>query len=818
MFAKGGYVRRMQDGGMPEMAPAAMAPPVNPAAADNMSFEQAAMSAQQAGLDPSMMEGMLSQVATQFQDIDNAEDYEQVMNGIRGDQQPVEARYQELAGVVGQEDAMATPESVLTLLQPVMQIAAVDQGIGGLAEQQMDVPVNGQMAEGIMSMAMPAQDEMAMAGAEVPAQANFRYGGPVVAMADGGDPSRLAELYQQQRDVYRSLIDPAQQQAEMDQQKNMTKAQMLFDIAGTALAFASPGSRSGMSPAERLAEAAQETQLFDKISQRAGGLEAARQAQAKENRALDLAALQAASGLQAKEFEASLRPRTEQDVKGIPMSVFNTLSPEEQRRIMLGDNVERPTVLSQGAIAIDSMGNILADNTRPETQTYTLSRGQQVVDGSGNIIAENRDDEDKTFTLSAGQRVVDSGGNIIAEYEARPETYNLSPGEQVVDEAGNVIAENTSEEPMSVHNVNGTLVGVNRATGQTNVLFQNDTSELVTLNGQIVAVDRRTNTATPIFGEAELAPPDYRILRDSRNGLTTTIDISTASGRAAIDAANAANKDAGTTVFTIRTVPSDSTPQAKAYLVGKDTVLSYDGGRTYADRNGQIQSMPTEPGAAVPLNDTIAYDVMKNERIMARAAQQLGKLDEELGLNARGGTADNPTKLSTEETGLVRDALEAARKGTGPWSALGAAVDNVVGGFIPQARALFKNTQENRQYLRGLEILGRSALVVNPRFPVAEMERVGGLFPQPDAFFRSPESEALKLIELKSLALAQKRRNLEALSEGGLDASIQTAVLSNNFELDRLLSLLATVPDGRPNEVDPLAIESLTNTIRGGRK
>jgi hypothetical protein len=63
-----------------------------------------------------------------------------------------------------------------------------------------------------------------------------------------------------------------------------------------------------MSPAERLAEAAQQTQLFDRLSQRTTGFDTARQAQAAEGRALDLAALQSASGLQAAEFEASLRP------------------------------------------------------------------------------------------------------------------------------------------------------------------------------------------------------------------------------------------------------------------------------------------------------------------------------------------------------------------------------------------------------------------------------------------------------------------------------------------------------------------------------
>jgi len=833
MFARGGAVQRFQEGGpamsaqLPPAAAAAMTT-TDPAQLQQISSDQAMGMAQQSGIDPSVLQQMLGDVAGQFENLDQAEDFEQVINTIRGDQAPISARREELAQFVGPEDAGATPESVLALVQPVMMMAEVDQGIGSLAAEQMNTPVEGPMAEGIMSMAMPQeapqmpQGAPQMPGMGGPAPVNFRYGGPVVAMQEGGEPAnRLQELYNQQREVYRGLLNPADQAADLERQRNMTQAQMLFDIANTALAFSAPGSRSGMTPAERLAEAAQQTQLFDRISQRAGGLEEARQAQAKEARALDLAALQSASGLQEAEFkavlDASLRAPTAQDVKGIPLSIFQTLSPEDQRRILLGSEESRPTVLSQGAIAIDSMGNILADNTRPETQTYTLSPGQRVVDGSGNVIAENVEQDDKTFTLSEGERVVDSQGNIIAEYAPQPERYSLSPGEKVVDENGNVIAENASQNNLSVHNVGGTLVGVNTETGGTSILFQNDTSELMEVNGQIVAVNPRTNVAVPIFGEGEVAPPDYRIIRDSRNGMTTTIDVSTATGRAAIDAANAANAEAGTTVFSVRTMPSDSTPQAKAYQVGTETVLSYDGGRTYVDRDGQMRSMPSE--GVVPLSDTIAYDVMRSERLRALAGNQLAQMDEALGLMMRGGNRDNPSSISSAEAGLVRDALQAARQGTGPWSGVGALVDNVAGGMIPNQaiRTYFRNNQENRQFLRAITILGRSALVVNPRFPVAEMERVGALFPDPDAFFRNPESEALKLIELKSLVLAQKRANLEAIAQGIPDAATLQAVQANNFEIDRLLGLLETVPDGTNQRgADPMALESLRSTIRGG--
>jgi hypothetical protein len=620
MFARGGYVQRFQEGGM--AMPVAPMPPTDRAQLEQMPMDQVMSAAQQSGIDPAQLEQMLGSMAGQFSGLDEAEDYEQVMNAMRGDQAPIAARRQELAGLVGPEDADATPESVLTLVQPVIMMAGVDQGIGGLAAEQMNTPVEGPMAEGIMSMAMPQeapppqmpQQGAPMPGMEGPAPVNFRFGGPVVAMQEGGEPGgRLAELYGQQRDVYRSLINPADQQAEMDRQRNMTQAQMLFDVANTALAFSAPGSRSGMSPAERLAEAAQQTQFFDRISQRAGAFEQSRQEQAKEGRALDLAALQSASGLQAAEFEASLRPAGSESVNGVPMSVFNTLSETDQRRVVFGDQ----TVVDIKGIPMSVFSTLSEGDQRRVILGDTT---EQAVNGIPRNIYDKLPEDAKNRILGIVEEKSDVKGVPRDVYDRLPQAAQ----DQILGLASD----------QQIFNVGGSLVSVNKETNAVSVIFQEDTRELREVNGQIVVADPRTGTAISIFGEGEVAAPDYRIIRDSRNGLTTTIDISTASGRAAIDAANAANTEAGTTVFTVRTMPSDSTPQAKAYQVGPDTVLSYDGGRTYVASDGQIRSMPSD--GVVPLSDTIAYDVMRNERLRALAGNQLAQMDEALGLTMRG--------------------------------------------------------------------------------------------------------------------------------------------------------------------------------------
>jgi hypothetical protein len=303
----------MQAGGMapmPAPMPAGPGPEVMAGAMGQIDpnaidINQAAQGAMQQGIDPAMLEGMLGQYAEQMDDLENAQDYEQVINGIRGDTAPIEQRYTELAGIVGQEDAQQTPESVLALVQPVMLMASVDQGIGGLAMEEMNAPVEGAMAEGIMSTVnMGAQEPTQGLGG--PAPVNFNQGGPVVYMQDGGNPlgGRLGEIYGQKQSLYSSILSPQDSALELEEQTDMTKAQMLFDIAQGALMFATPGERR-MSPAERLAQAF--TPVLGNISARAGELEKFKQGQKREERALNLQALGAAETTLAAEEAAAAK-------------------------------------------------------------------------------------------------------------------------------------------------------------------------------------------------------------------------------------------------------------------------------------------------------------------------------------------------------------------------------------------------------------------------------------------------------------------------------------------------------------------------------
>jgi len=69
--------------------------------------------------------GMLGQ-------IEGADDTQPLINAMRGDEKTVDERYTELAKYVGREDATATPESVLTLVQPTFELLDQAETGGGL--------------------------------------------------------------------------------------------------------------------------------------------------------------------------------------------------------------------------------------------------------------------------------------------------------------------------------------------------------------------------------------------------------------------------------------------------------------------------------------------------------------------------------------------------------------------------------------------------------------------------------------------------------------------------------------------------------------
>ena len=268
-----------------------------------MPMEQPPMGAQP-GMDPNLLMGALENAAETTGDLEQASDFESMMNQFSGGDKSEEERRTDLASIVGPDDASQTPDSVLALVTPVVQMAMVDEGIAPMAREAMDVPVEGDMAGGIMSMTGAGNEppenfklggEVRRRGDEDPVQ-YFKKAGAVVPMTDyqqkvGETAQALLPTFQQ----FMPTKDP-------ELAKRALQSDILFDIANTALAFSAPmpGERPGMSAAERLAFATQQTKLLPTISARTAQ---SRKEQAAQEQAARSGALQAAVGLEQERLK-----------------------------------------------------------------------------------------------------------------------------------------------------------------------------------------------------------------------------------------------------------------------------------------------------------------------------------------------------------------------------------------------------------------------------------------------------------------------------------------------------------------------------------
>jgi len=383
-------------------------------------------------IDPAQLEQFITNASDQLGNLDDAENYETVINALRGDDAPIEQRYEELAQLVGEEDAMQTPESVLTLVQPAILMSSIDQGIGELAAEEMTQPVEGAMAEGIMSTVAPPPEpaapgpmmDPAMMGAGQTPPANFNQGGlvrrgdnqPVVMMQEGGDPiaaaGRLGELYAEKVPLYQSIM--GDQSAALEDQRKMTQAQILFDIANTALAFSGPmeDEPRGLTPAERLARAAQQTKLLPTIGARAGEQLKAKQAAEGRDTQMKLAALGAAETGLAAEAKAAAdlaKTRLEGDQKLAAMDLQSRLDTARQERVEV--------LKQQGASKLEAekQANREAQESLVQENRIIIENLRQAGDEASRVLANEL--EQKNILLRGDVELTKLG--VMQEFEIK---------------------------------------------------------------------------------------------------------------------------------------------------------------------------------------------------------------------------------------------------------------------------------------------------------------------------------------------------------------------------------------------------------------
>ena len=418
-----------QEGGMVPQAPMMMEEPMIAAPGpammpqDPMMMPQDPMMPQEGQASPEGFTQIFEQMQGQMDTLEDSDDLEEMMNAVRGDVQPVEARRAELAEYVGPDDAQQTPDTVLALVQPVMQLAGIDQGIGSLAaDEMMETSVEGPMAEGIMSTVnmapeMPAEAAMMEVGSQPPV--NFNQGGAVQYFAPqnprvAGLPpvSNIQKAFDERQDLYRGILGDSatEDQAMLDEQRKLSQSQMLFDVANTALAFATPGSRQ-MSPAERLAEAAQETQLFDKLGARSQSVQDLKDKQELARRSTAQAVDMAALGAAEKDVEGaqSIRAALARARAGRASKPMELVSANGDVTIIDGNNVDFDAINQAGStirpLRTPEKGSVnlydtKSGNTKMVKKTEVDTFTTENPEGNWVDIGTYTIDNDDTFTPS----------------------------------------------------------------------------------------------------------------------------------------------------------------------------------------------------------------------------------------------------------------------------------------------------------------------------------------------------------------------------------------------------------------------------------
>lgn len=247
--------------------------------------------------------------------LDTAETTEEVIDAIRGNDKTLQDRYDELANFVGENDASATPESVLAFVQPTIMMTeqgAMDSGIGELmqgiagevdmeTEEGMAAPMGQGVGELMMAQSVEEVVPQMNQGGYVQ---NFRLGGEGQAsqfamlddlLANRQQPStadQFSEMVQSRLPVYQDLLGNTQDT------KNAMQSKLYFDIAQAGLNLA-----SGVDP--RTGESMAGRSLGSQFASAAAPVAASAGAMAGERNALDTRAM--AGALQSAEASEAAR-------------------------------------------------------------------------------------------------------------------------------------------------------------------------------------------------------------------------------------------------------------------------------------------------------------------------------------------------------------------------------------------------------------------------------------------------------------------------------------------------------------------------------
>ena len=244
-----------------------------------------------------------------------------------------------------------------------------------------------------------------------------------------------------------------------------------------------------------------------------------------------------------------------------------------------------------------------------------------------------------------------------------------------------------------------------------------------------------------------------------------------------------------------RTAQGTRTPNNVQLPDGK-FVISLDG-RTYTDpQSGEKKDLPSN--SVIVGEDTVVE--------AKRLAGQVGQARIERDAMKKGAPLPLPSDPQSateaqppqEATGMFK----AAGRGTGPASNLKSVANAVIGGAADLAGLQANLFPDNVAHRQQLELFNQEvvrAISNNPRYPVAEVERIRErITVDPKTFWVNPQDATRKMLGIRGFLEETRRTNLEQMASGTLTTQEMNAYRSNNAEINRILGFM-----GNPGRQTP---------------
>ena len=886
----------MEQGAVPAAPMAAMGAP---SPADLGSMDAAGIASQ---MDPEVV-AIMQGAANNFGDPEQAESLEGMMDAVRGTRATEEERREELAGVVGPEDAAATPDSVLAMVQPLMLLMGaqgameteVDTGgIGPMAQDTMNVPVSGDMAGGIMQMAAapPPPPE----GGVPPV--NFSEGGEVRRFSNGGDtfdinpsyqPTKNAPLSQVPFTPFQGMIDnpapapaPAAKSSSVpdfgptaaarlqqykalmgdtgaEEDKDLAQAQFFQDLAkfGFSLMRA---PKEGENPLAQAGRAALETGLGQNTLNLMAKQKAAQRA---ADRGLKLASITATEAelTAAKKAEADAAAKEEAArIKAISKGRDRQL--EAAKFYKTFDDIDDKTGITfQAETRLELKNGVYT----PVTRRVTREDGTAIIKSIPfDIDTKEIMQEDGTKALYARRRGVPKATYELVQIKGKDDTLVpaiMAPAEILT--IGGVAYKQTPSGPEGAPEIDATeytfRTEEDASGNEINVAYnKNNPAEKVILGTkkspapQIKQIGRDFVQFTPTQdGTGFTAKKVYTAKAEEQlftlgntrysydpNSKKVT-DLQTGKADPVIRVVNNRlvrvqdpnNPDSEAEVLVdlsdkkekMKNFIFGSQAQADKFglgtrnaLVTTDTsgnifIVGKDGQRKNIALTPEAMKGSFLPGSQAPEEYVAKLEQrVRDKKITERINRNTGVISfsdqgtnafnlapgvatlQDFRIESRNGVKTvvpvNVREGFFGDTG-AKTIAEAAEDGLGFWSTIKAYVSNIASP-LGDTVLTSAEVQRSKNAFRRLVILARDAFVNNPRMPVAELERVAEIFPNPDALFANRRVERDKLIDLRSTLLQAQERNMTILTSPDAESAEKDIARRNVFKVSRVLSMM----------------------------